>query len=47
MRRLRTSDPKWGRGGGGAELKNTIFPVTLYNFQKMGGGGRWGEGRGR
>ena len=44
MRRLRTSDSKWGggrRGGGGdAELKNTIFPVTLYNFQKNGGGGR-------
>ena len=29
-----------GEGGGGdAELKNTIFPVTLYNFQKNGGGG--------
>ena len=46
MRRLRTSDPKWGGGGGGAELKNTIFPVTLYNFQKMGGGGG-GDGGGR
>ena len=46
MRRLRSSDSKWG-GVGGAELKNTIFPVTLYIFQKIGvGGGGGGRGEG-
>ena len=36
--RIRTSDLKWGGGGGG--LKD-IFPVTLYNLSNFcGGGGR-------